>query len=357
MIMIPLIRLFPLLTLVSLMLTPQPPVTPIHRAAQTAAVMQEWYDVRTGVWNKGLYATGWWNSANNLTALIRYMQLTGDQQYADVITTTYDLNQYGDFTNEFYDDTAWWTLAWIDAYDFSRENRFLVTARNAFAYMTHSWSDRCGGGVQWKTTDPYKNAVTNELFMLTAIRLYIRTEESAYLEWAQRTWMWFEASGMQNASGLINDGLDMDCQNNSQPTYTYNQGIILAALVDLSTVNDDPALMAVAQQIADAAITQLVNAQGVLVDPCEPNCGADGEQFKGIFMRHLAYLRDHTADMAARARYSAFIQHNAESIWNHARNDLGQIALAWSGPFITPSASQQGAALDAFNAAIQEGGP
>ncbi|HEX5297441.1 MAG TPA: hypothetical protein VFW50_10670, partial [Streptosporangiaceae bacterium] len=47
--------------------------------------LQKWYKPATGLWQ----GTGWWNSANALTAVIRYTKLTGDESHAGVIATTF----------------------------------------------------------------------------------------------------------------------------------------------------------------------------------------------------------------------------------------------------------------------------
>ena len=55
-----------------------------YAAAGTAA-LQHWYRPWRGLWA----TTGWWNSANALTAVIGYTQWTGDRSYAGVIETTF----------------------------------------------------------------------------------------------------------------------------------------------------------------------------------------------------------------------------------------------------------------------------
>ncbi|MGH2162321.1 glycoside hydrolase family 76 protein, partial [Enterococcus faecalis] len=81
-----------------------------------------------------------------------------------------------------------------------------------------------------------------------------------------------------------NDGLDQKmCKNNAGTVWSYNQGVILASLTELNQAtggsDDDTSYITTAQQIADAAIAALAPS-GILTDPCEPNCGADGAQFK-----------------------------------------------------------------------------
>src|SRR5690606_32688944 len=164
------------------------------------------YDEDTGLWK----TTGWWNSANALTALLDYQIATGDDRYEWVIANTYEKNvdaQGGNFTNDYIDDTGWWALAWIRAYDITGEQRYLDTAIHDAEYMWDTWDDVCGGGVIWNIHNPYKNAVTNELFIKVTASLHNRIPgDTHYLERAIRAWEWFEASGMINSENLINDG-------------------------------------------------------------------------------------------------------------------------------------------------------
>ena len=79
----------------------------------------------------------------------------------------------------------------------------------------------------------HQNAITNELFLMQAASLYLATNNTSYLTWARKEWAWFNASGMINGQWLINDGLSSSCENNGGTTWTYNQGVILGALVRL----------------------------------------------------------------------------------------------------------------------------
>jgi len=84
-----------------------------------------------------------------------------------------------------------------------------------------------------------------------------------YLQWAIKEWTWFESSGMINANHLINDGLDGNCGNNGQTTWTYNQGVVLGGLVNLHTITKNDTLLNIAQSIADAVYgSSLVYSNG-----------------------------------------------------------------------------------------------
>jgi predicted alpha-1,6-mannanase (GH76 family) len=130
---------------------------------------------------------------------------------------------------------------------------------------------------------------------------------------------------------------------------SYNQGVILGALSELSRATNDTSYTTIAKRIADAGITKLSNSDGILHDPCEPNCGADGSQFKGIFARNLRILQQSSPE----ARYADFFDRNADSVWQTDRNENDEFGLVWDGPFVGPAnASTQSSALDVIVAAL-----
>ena len=304
----------------------------------------------------GSFDFTWWQTANALEATIDYTRLTGDQTYLPLVTNSYDkviagqsIDTSGDFLNDLYDDESWWALTLIKAYDLTGDARYLESAKAVFADVAASWDDTCGGGVWWDRARTYKNAITNELFLVTAARLYQRTDDPAYRTWAEDAWAWFDASGMINASNGVNDGLVLEtCANNGQTEWTYNQGVILGGLVAMFEITEDRAFLTRADAIADHAMATLVNADGVLVEPCEPDCGRDGFQFKGIFMRNLGVLHGATQDSGV----ATFITRQADAIIANAMNERGQIGGLWAGPFDEPESIRQGSGLDALNAAI-----
>jgi predicted alpha-1,6-mannanase (GH76 family) len=318
------------------------------RSAAAVRVLQRWYVRHTGVWA----STGWWQSANALSAVIRYTRHTGDQQHhARVTERTFSRAQraHANFINMFFDDCGWWGLAWVDAYDLTGESRYLDAARTIFAHIQTGWDVTCGGGVWWNTERTYKNAVTNELFFTLAALLHQRTPgDREYLSWALRGWEWLAARALIGPDGLINDGLTAGCANNGGPTWTYNQGVVLGGLAALYDITGDRDYLAHGEFVADATLGRLTSPQGILTELCEPaHCNSDQSQFKGIFARHLHefYLR------SGKRAYRDFLLANADSIWDNARNPADQLGLRWGGPFDQADASRQSSALQALIAA------
>src|SRR5579872_6221474 len=104
-----------------------PNLTPQEKnscAADGIASLQKWYVEDTGLWR----TTNWWNAANATTVLIRYSRLSGSEQLKPSIENTFARNSSKKFLNEYYDDEGWWALAWIDAYEWSHEPRYLAMA-------------------------------------------------------------------------------------------------------------------------------------------------------------------------------------------------------------------------------------
>lgn len=86
-----------------------------------------------------------------------------------------------------------------------------------------------------------------------------------------------------------------------------------------------------AQKIADATLQRLVYSDGVLKESCEPNCTMEQALYKGVFVRHLAYLIPYLTDAAHIQKYSSFLQQNAESVWSSQHCDLdGLYGSIWS---------------------------
>ncbi|KAJ4305569.1 hypothetical protein N0V90_001100 [Kalmusia sp. IMI 367209] len=256
-----------------------------------------------------------------------------------------------DWLDGFYDDDLWWALAWIAAYDVTKDTEYLTLAENIFKAVASTWGTSCGnGGIYWSWQEDYVNAIPNELFLSTAAHLANRAEDKAsYVDWAKKELAWFIDSGMINERGTINDGLTEDCKNNNMTTWSYNQGVILGGLVELNRASPSATYLALAARIAKAAITELSDENGIIHDACGPYCGADGSQFKGVFARNLMLLHDAAPDDA----YVKCIHANANSIWSNDRDEGDMLSINWAGPFVAPAnASTHSSAMEALVAAI-----
>lgn len=96
-------------------------------------------DTTTGYWPQ----SGWWNSANFLTAILRYAEVsekveelepliedsfekTSIYREKDPNTGTVTL-AVDNYINDYYDDEGWWALTWIKAYKLTQEKCRMVS--------------------------------------------------------------------------------------------------------------------------------------------------------------------------------------------------------------------------------------
>jgi predicted alpha-1,6-mannanase (GH76 family) len=316
-------------------------------SAASATALMQYYNPSIGRWDSTLG----WQDAQSLTALVDYMQQTGDSTYSYAISQVYDDNNSAQFTNQYLDDTGWWGLAWLSAYQYTGDPAYLQTAEYDDNYMSNYWSSSCGGGLWWSTSKANLNAIENELYLELSASLHnTLSGDTTYLNRAEQEWSWFAKSGLINSQYLINDGLNVStCQNSGAKTYTYNQGVILTGLAQLEQATGNGSLLSTADAIATAATTRLVNGNGVLIDPCEPSgCATDGYSFKGIFVRDLSQYEQSTGIGA----YNGFLNNQASSITANDTDGDGQSGLFWAGPLTDRGFQNQQSALDALTAPL-----
>ena len=105
----------------------------------------------------------------------------------------------------------------------------------------------------------------------------------------------------------------MTCVNNNGIVWSYNQGVALGGLVELSEATADPTLITLRPRASPTPVllAELRHARlrtGILVD--HGVSGGDAPQFKGVFLRNLMALYV----VAPSAPLKSFTDANAESI-------------------------------------------
>ncbi|KAI0158265.1 glycoside hydrolase family 76 protein [Xylariaceae sp. FL1272] len=272
--------------------------------------------------------------------------------------------------NEAYDDMLWVVLGWLESVKLvnghgSRHYAdgltshqyhgkrwvpvFSRRAREFWEYAMVGWDTQlCNGGMIWNPRLlPYKNAITNELFVAASISMYHHfpgdatlkgqmddqppltgsaPQDALYLKAAVEGYKWLQTSNMTNSQGLYIDGLHISgyldkennntkCDSRDEMVFTYNQGVILTGQRGLwdatgasSYLSDGHTLV---QRVINATGYNLTSGRpidslkkvkpgrlpkwhglgrlGIMEEYCDASatCSADGQTFKGIFFHHL----------------------------------------------------------------------
>jgi len=314
--------------------------------------------------------------------VIGYSKLTGDSSHDGCLAATFAAaqRQHAGFINDYYDDNAWWALAWVAAFDMTRDSRYLDVARTIFTHNTGAWDDTCRGGLWWNRSRNYKNAITNELFLAASVKLDAITHSQTpvsnftYLGWAQAEWAWLNATSMlQRSTGLYLDGLVGCSTTQTQGAYwSYNQGVLLDGLAGLADATGDDGLRDMAWSVASTAMNyySVAGPQKIMAElACGVDhgdqgwCnGPDGQQFKGAFVRHLAYAAKGIAKYqpSRLTTISTWLSAQAASLLANGSNSNGattlQLGQLWQGPWRANAPDAwvaQNAGVDVLLAAAQ----
>lgn len=280
-----------------------------------------------------------------------------------------------------YDDMLWVVLGWLESIKFinlhsnlhytrvpsqrlsdSRNSswyarqfipQFAHRARLFYDLASKGWDTTlCGGGMVWNPhLAPYKNAITNQLFIAASVAMYLyfpgddnaspfsslfleakhhqkswkegaippaKANDSKYLQNAIKGYKWLKDSRMRNTAGLYVDGFHIRgwrggrrgsngterCDLRDEKVYTYNQGVILSGLRGLWEATGDVDYLEDGHELINDVIKATgwgnrgtdgkyswagLGRNGIMEEHCDwsGTCSQDGQTFKGIFFHHF----------------------------------------------------------------------
>lgn len=239
------------------------------------------------------------------------------------------LHRNGDrIVNRYYDDMAWMALALLRADEVAGVDTGPLV-RDLWADIRAAWHPE-RGGILWRRADPrpFTNAPANGPAALLGARLHRRYGDPADLEVALRVADWLQATLVDPETGIVWDGIHPAEEPGPDRTlWTYNQGTVIGAEVELWRATGDPVHLDRARRTAGAALDRFAGpTRGVL-----PSEGlGDAGLFKGILARYLGELVRADPDqggVAARAR--AALTRSGEVLAPVAATPIG---VDWTRP-------------------------
>ncbi|KFY87106.1 hypothetical protein V500_07189 [Pseudogymnoascus sp. VKM F-4518 (FW-2643)] len=224
--------------------------------------------------------------------------------------------------SEAYDDMLWVVLGWLETIKFvDSHSTELLYAQGLPSWYGEEWTpgfahrarifwdlasggwdaSACGGGMVWSPyLLPYKNAITNELFITASISMYLNfpgddngspflaretsgpsrvpigKKDPKFLNAAIAGYEWLASSNMRNSKGLYIDGFHishnrhhdhfgerhMECNIRNEMVYTYNQGVLLSGQRGLWEATGSREYL----EDGHALISSVINATGFDLD-------------------------------------------------------------------------------------------
>ena len=253
---------------------------------------------------------------------------------ASRLVTGIRLRNFLTVVNNYYDDMAWLALATLRLDKLAEDSR-KRTGRERNAKVLQSLTlqfdsastDDLGGGTFWSTKRDFKNTPATAPVALYYARTGNRAKAQALLDW-------LDARLYEPGQGLYRDGLRISGTGDvllEETIYTYNQGPVLGALLELGGEANLGRAAALVEAVA-RSLTQPAPLLGrtAAVLRCEGT--GDGGLFTGILVRYLALAaRDERLPAETRATAATLVNDTAEALWEGRRILPPQDRLARPG--------------------------
>ena len=305
-----------------------------------------------------------------------------NKYFSQIVTYYFGENHFA-LRNEAYDDMLWVVLDWLENIRFVRshdsrhygagarggtatarwhgtqfEPAFAHRARVFYEIARRGWDWKlCGGGMTWSQHAlPYKNAITNELFIAASASMYLHfpgdtncspfmsfrdgtnsTDAKAlaaegdgdvkacaknphsqlpydptYLHAAINGYDWLRNVNMTNSHGLFVDGYHIkdfgtndtagteQCDERNEMVFTYNQGVLLSGLRALWEATGNLTYL----EDGHALVRNVLRATGWNQTNLSPAISFHDEQLNKLVLSHAPLVLDTANAPADSAKWS-----------------------------------------------------
>jgi predicted alpha-1,6-mannanase (GH76 family) len=236
-------------------------------------------------------------------------------ELASRLVTSIRLRNFLRYVNSYYDDMAWLALATLrvdalaeKAHQPGRRRNGRLQRRHSPQFESASTEDM-GGGTFWSTKRDFKNTPATAPVALH----FARTGKP---ERAQGLLDWLDATLFEPTRGLYLDGAWVKEGKLvlAEEIYTYNQGPVLGALLELGGDGNLARAAALVGSVAEHLTVSRPGTQGRLVLRGEGT--GDGGLFTGILVRYLELAAgDMRLPAPIRVSASQLVLDTAEALW------------------------------------------
>jgi hypothetical protein len=205
-----------------------------------------------------------------------------------------------------YDDDAWWGVAFFDAFRATGDHRYLRDANRALTFVNSGWDPRAGG-IYWDMHRTFKSSESLAGATLTAASLYGATHDARYLTLARRYIGWANRT-IKGGDGLYG------ARSTSARPMPYVEGPMAEAMIRLCHSTGQHSYCTAGEQLMQHAADHFPTL-------------TMGPQYDAIYVRSVLeiYRFDHNP------RWYAIAQKAGNAVLANAAEPNGLLLRTWQG--------------------------
>lgn len=263
---------------VGLVQAQSPPVTPPSIAFEqsartvTASIQKSFYDEKTGLYAQSIEKRDpefMWGNGIMFSALVAAMRHE-PTTYQPVLDRFFAaLDRYwdaqapipgyepsptrGQGRDKYYDDNQWMVITFMEAFDQTKDPKYLTRAEQTLAFSLSGWDDELGGGIWWheQHKDGSKNTCSNAPAAVACLRVARHRQDPENTAWARKLVTW-TTTHLQDKDGLFFDHQRVADGHVNKRKFTYNAALMLRANLGLYRATNEPAFLTEAKRIGAA---------------------------------------------------------------------------------------------------------
>ncbi|WP_367870219.1 glycoside hydrolase family 76 protein [Luteolibacter sp. Populi] len=224
-------------------------------------------------------------------------------------------------SDKYYDDNAWMVLTFLEAYEVTKDSKYLKRAEETLEFVISGWDEEAGGGIWWheKHKDGDKNTCVNAPAALGCFRLARFEKEPAASKWnaeGEKIVVW-TVKTLQGDNGLFGDNIDVASGKVNGGQLTYNSGLMLRNFLSMHARTGTEFYLQEALRMGKAAEGMLDRDKKMYRDPLKWShlmVEADLELYRASGQE--AYLKRAISD--AEAHYAKWKEKPADDLITEA---------------------------------------
>ncbi len=156
--------------------------------------------------------------------------------------------------DKYYDDNAWLVLGFEEAYQQTKDPKYLKWANETQRFVLSGWDDKLGGGLYWSLKHNSKNTCVTAPASVGALRLSLLNEPDQRV-WGTRLRDWTNANLQDKTDSLYWDNVRLD-GSVEKTKWTYNTALMIESDLVMYQITKGPKQLAAAERLADASLKE-----------------------------------------------------------------------------------------------------